>query len=175
MLHGRAEEKLRALRERLGEKACNLVQLNSREAGGKGSPYEGLFRSHMQLVVPGGGGGEPASHATPPSQVTPWHCAGARLKQNGRAQYTGESGSLDGNDGDGCTIRSMRWVPVSVCVRERTVPWSENGATKKQGRTVKASCSICSCFSLQANLKEPLAFMATRRTPSTRGRGSMLE
>jgi len=68
-LYGRAEEKLRALRERLGEKACNLVQLNSREEGSGRSAYEGLFQAQMQLEVPGGGGGEPASHAPPPSQV----------------------------------------------------------------------------------------------------------
>jgi hypothetical protein len=69
-LLSRAEEKLRALRERLGEKACNLVQLNSREEGSGNSVYEGLFRAHMQFVVPGGGGGEPARHPSAPSQVT---------------------------------------------------------------------------------------------------------
>ena len=64
-----AEETLGAVRYRLEEKACNLVNLNSGEQGRGSTAYEGLFRAQMQPVVPGGGGGEPASRAEPPSQV----------------------------------------------------------------------------------------------------------
>ena len=66
----RAQEKLRSLREKLGERACHLVQINSREESTQDASYERLFRAQQQSVIPGGGAGEPDSRPqTPPTVI----------------------------------------------------------------------------------------------------------
>ena len=66
----RAEEKLRALRERLGQAACHLVRINSGSGDPKASMgYEGLWRAHLRSCVPGGGAGEPEARPAVPAQV----------------------------------------------------------------------------------------------------------
>lgn len=68
--HTRAEEKLRALRSRLGEKACHLVQLNTRDKDSRDAGFDNLFKAHRQSVVPGGGAGEPQHQPDTPPEVS---------------------------------------------------------------------------------------------------------
>ena len=65
----RAEEKLRSLKARLGEKSCHLVQINSGSDAAEDGKYDGLFQAQRWQALSGGGAGEPEAHAPVPSMV----------------------------------------------------------------------------------------------------------
>ena len=65
----RAEEKLRTLRGRLGEKSCHILQINSGTEAAEAGKYDGLFLAQRWQALSGGGAGEPEAHAPLPSTV----------------------------------------------------------------------------------------------------------
>ena len=77
----RAEEKLRSLRSRLGEKSCHLLQINSGTETSEDGKYDGLFQSQRWQALNGGGAGEPEAHAPVPPKVIATTDVGLNEKQ----------------------------------------------------------------------------------------------